>query len=302
MNVIGIGMCAHDCLVEVARYPKADEKVEVVSWDEQGGGPVATALATLSKLGVSCSFHGIAGDDTEGNRIRQAFRAAGVDASGLRTRPSSRSHFSFIVVEKGTGRRTIFWRRPSGRELTRRELGHAFLRGADFLLLDGLMKDVSLYAAKKARAAGVPVMLDAGRVREGMVEIARHCDYLVGSETFAREMGLDKVGFRKKILSLGVKAATFTLGGRGSFTLTKDDCFETPAFKVKVVDTTGAGDVFHGAYVYGLLQKWELRKVVEFASAVAAIKCTKVGGRKGIPTYRQVSAFMRSRHGAPGQR
>lgn len=297
MAVVGIGQCAWDILAVADSFPRADTKKEVLLWEEQGGGPVATALATLSRLGVACRFHGVIGDDREGAAIRQSLREEGVSVSGLVTRARASSQTAFIVIEKSGATRTIFWRRPSGGPLGPDELPGDFLEGADFLLLDGLMKDVSLFAARRARKAGIPVMLDAGRVREGTLELAGICDYVVGSEEFARELGWndDATRFKTKIRTYGFGVTTITLGARGSVTYADGKVIVIPAFPVETIDTTGAGDVFHGGYLYGLLHKWSLEATVRFASAVAAMKCRKVGGRAGIPGSAEVRRFLEER-------
>ncbi len=296
MSVVGIGQCAWDMLAIVDRFPQADTKKEVLLWEEQGGGPVATALVTLARLGVPGRFCGVTGDDREGAAIRQSLIDEGVDAAGLVKRPNTSSQTAFIAIDKAAGTRTIFWKRPSGGPLQKEELAPDFLKNAEFLLLDGLMKDVSLFAAQEAGKAGIPVMLDAGRVREGMLEIARMSDYVVGSEEFARELGWkdDPGGFRREIRKLGFGITTITLGARGSVTFAGDEIISCPAFSVEVVDTTGAGDVFHGGYLYGLLQKRPLKDTIRFASAVAAMKCRKLGGRAGIPQREEVEEFLRS--------
>jgi ribokinase len=147
-------------------------------------------------------------------------------------------------------------------------------------------------------------MLDAGRLREGMRELISLSDYVVASEEFGKDVlyggnrSVLSESFRpenalQKIRSFGAHICTLTLGGRGSVTNAEDSVFHTPAFKVDVVDTTGAGDVFHGGYIYGLLQKWDLRDAVKFAGAFAALKCRKLGGRAGIPRLEEVMAFLR---------
>jgi ribokinase len=221
----------------------------------------------------------------------------GVDVTGLVQRPSASSQTAFIAIDRFTGTRTIFWKRPSGETLRTDELRLDFLNNADFLLLDGLMQDVSLFSARKARAAGIPVMLDAGRVREGMLELARLCDYVVGSEEFATELGWkdDPGSFRQEVRKHGFGITTITLGSRGSVTFADDEIILCPAFPVETVDTTGAGDVFHGGYLYGLLQKRPLKDTIRFASAFAAMKCRKLGGRAGIPRLSEVRQFLQER-------
>lgn len=302
MAVVGIGQCSWDWLLRVESYPPPDTKREVEGIEEQGGGPVATALVALRRLGISTRFHGIAGDDEAGDKIARSLGDEGVDAEGLMRRPGALSQVAFIAVERG-GRRTIFWRRPSGRPLMPEELGGGFLRGARFLLLDGLMGEVSLHAARRAREAGVPVMLDAGRVREGMMELARLSDYVVSSKEFAKETGIpvDLEGkgtrdeFIRKARAIAPGVFTVTLGEGGSLTHSGGEVIHQAAFRVEAVDTTGAGDVFHGGYIHGLLTGWDLRKTLRFASALAAMKCTRPGGRAGIPSLKDAMAFLESR-------
>lgn len=293
MIVTGIGQCSLDYLAVVDTYPRADTKKEVLEWREQGGGPVATALVTLARLGIITRFYGVIGDDDAGGKIRRSLVGEGIDTR-LTKRKGKSSQIAFIAVEKSTGRRTIFWRRPSGKELRKTELDADFLRGAHFLLLDGLMAEVSLHAAAESRKRGIPVMLDAGRLRQGMLEIAALSDYLVASEEFARDLKwrLTASGLAKRRDELGCKALTVTLGEQGSVTVSDKGFLRVPAFAVESVDTTGAGDVFHGGFIYGLLQKWELEDIIVFASAVSAMKCKKAGGRAGIPSLSEVKAFL----------
>lgn len=297
MKVVGIGQCSLDNLFIIDSFPAPDTKKEIIEYETAGGGPVATALVGLSRLGIACDFHGITGDDEAGSKIRESLRAENVYINGLIKRPEATSQVAFIAIEKRSGKRTIFWKRPSADPLRPDELPDDFLDNADFLLIDGLMKEVSVYAAGKARGKNIPVMLDAGRVREGMIELAHMCDYVVGSEEFAREFTDSAGPFEpvKAVLqmqSFRARAATITLGEQGSITVCRDDIFRIPAFNVDVVDTTGAGDVFHGGYIYGLLQKWDIRKVVRFASAFAALKCRKLGGRAGMPGLQEIEALM----------
>jgi sulfofructose kinase len=297
MIVTGLGQCSLDYLAVVDVYPAADTKKEVLQWNEQGGGPVATALVALSRLGIKCRFYGVVGDDDAGQKIRQSLIDEGVDVSGLVARTNASSQIAFIAVEKGTAKRTIFWKRPTGEFLNPGELPGDFLAGSYFLLLDGLMKDCSLCAAERARARGIPVMLDAGRMHPGMIEIARLSDYLVASAEFAKDNGwsMDGAVLLGERERLGVRALTVTKGEHGSITAFEGGFFDTPAFQVEAVDTTGAGDVFHGGYIYGLLHGWPLDRTVRFASAMAALKCLKIGGRTGIPELSEVEKFLRER-------
>ena len=297
MKVVGLGQCSLDNLFIIDSFPEPDTKKEIIEWTTAGGGPVATALVSLSRLGIDCSFHGITGDDEAGEKIADSLKTERVDIRGLLVRPQSYSQVAFIAVEIGSGRRTIFWKRPSAGPLKPEELPGNFLDNADFLLIDGLMTDASFHAVRKAREKNIPVMLDAGRVREGMIGLARLSDYVVASEEFGRELAGSGEAFNaeaavRHMHSFGARASTITLGDKGSITIAGDEIFRTPAFRVRVVDTTGAGDVFHGGYIFGLLKKREMKDVVRFASAFAALKCRQPGGRAGIPSLRETEDFL----------
>jgi sulfofructose kinase len=137
--------------------------------------------------------------------------------------------------------------------------------------------------------------MDAGTCRDGVEKLVPHTTHLVASERFPRAFtGIEDLGpAAEKILGMGPEVVVVTLGAGGCFVIDKDGRrFEQPGFEVRAVDTTGAGDVFHGAYVRGLLEGWDLPRVIEFACAVAAIKCTKPGGREGIPSMAEAMAFL----------
>lgn len=297
MTVCGIGQCSLDYLALIDSYPDVDTKKEVLLWDEQGGGPVATALVALSRLGVQCKFHGITSNDEAGKKISDFLAKEKIDVAGLLKRENSDPQQAFIAIEKNSGKRTVFWKRPSGDALRPEELRQNFLVNVDFLLLDGLMVDVSLHAAKKAQSLKIPVMLDAGRLREGMLEIAQKSDYVVASEEFAKDIGWNENpdAFAKEAKKLGCKVVTFTFGDRGSITYCNGEVIRVPAFKVDVIDTTGAGDVFHGGYIFGILQGFEIIDSIRFASALAAMNCRAIGGRGGIPSLNEVYKFLEVR-------
>ena len=293
-TVTGIGQCSLDTIVPVGTFPTEDTKYEVSGWTVQGGGPVATAMVTLARLGVKTRFAGVVGDDEAGALIKKGLRMEGVGIKGVVTRKGKCSQLAFIVANTTKAKRTIFWQRPTGQPLRPSEVDTKSIeRSSSFLLIDGLMERASIKAARAAKRAGVPVMLDAGRMRDGTEELASLSDYIVASEEFAVEYGGSADGALKKLARLKPKAATITLGKRGSVTWTGAGTFSQRAFAVKAVDTTGAGDVFHGAYVFGLLRGWEIGEAIRFASAAAALKCTLPGGRAGIADLKTTLALMK---------
>ena len=292
MRVAGLGQCSLDYLMVVDNYPLEDRKQEVVEWSVQGGGPVATALVALSRLGLETTFMGLLSDDEGGEKIRRGLVEEGVAIDHLVVRRGGTSQTAFITINRKRGTRTILWQRPAVAPLSPSEVSGAFLQGADFLLLDGLFMESSIKAAAMAREAGIPVMVDAGRMREGMEHLFGLSDYIVASEECGREFGGTPEGALKKFAAFKGRGATVTLGARGSATIIDGEFFYQPAFTVDVVDTTGAGDVFHGGYIYGLLKGWPLERTVRFATAFAGLKCRGVGGRSAIPTLQETLRLL----------
>jgi ribokinase len=293
--VVGLGQCALDVLGRLPCYPEVDQKAQLGEVLIQGGGPVATALVTLSRLGVAAAFLGRVGNDDFGRRIRQELLAEGVDCRGLKTDHGGSSQFAFIAVEESTGNRNIFWTPGSARPLCTDEVDSRFIRGCRVLHLDGLQLEASLAAARIARQNRVITVLDGGTFRKRTADLLPFIDHLVVSERFASQVadGREPRSALKDLLRYGAQAVTVTLGAKGSHTLSQEgEEFYQPAFSVAAVDTTGCGDVFHGGYIYGLLQGWSLRCTVKFAAACAALKTRALGGRTAIPSLHEVEAFL----------
>ncbi len=293
-DVVGIGQCCIDYLGAVDHYPDINEKEEVDNLTVQGGGPVATAMVTLSRLGASTSFIGKISDDYFGDLIKDSLTSEFVNIDNIIVEKDRRSQFAFIVVEKETGKRTVLWSRATVTPLRPKEINRDVIKSAKVLLLDGLDKEGSTEAAEFARDAGVTVVIDAGSMREGTLALVNLADYFIASEDFANQYSNadDPKAVAIKLLELGAKTAIITLGDKGSICVTPERYFYQPAFKVNVVDTTGCGDVFHGAFIFGLLQKWDLNESMRFASATAALKCREIGGRTAIPDLRDVEEFL----------
>jgi ribokinase len=293
-DVVGLGQCCIDYLGLVKQYPDINEKEEVSNLTIQGGGPVATAMVTLSRLGASTTFIGKISDDYFGRLIKDSLTSESVNIDHIIIEKDKRSQFAYIVIEKETGKRTILWSRATVSPLRREEINRDVINTAKVLLLDGLMKEGSMSAAEYAREAGVKVVVDAGSMREGALALVNLSDYFITSEDFAKQFsyGKDPKTVAMELLELGAKTVIVTLGEKGSICVTPEKYFYQPAFKVKTVDTTGCGDVFHGAFIFGLLQKWDLNETMRFASATAALKCRKIGGRTAIPALRDVEEFL----------
>jgi sulfofructose kinase len=284
-DVVGLGQCCLDVLTTVDAYPPPDTKCEYADLLVQGGGPVGTALVALSRWGLSTAMVGVVGDDEFGPMIRRSLEDEGVDATALIVRPGGSSQFAFVVAEPGVGRRTVFWRRPTGAPPDPDEIDWSHAQAARVFHTDGLFADAALAGCRIARAAGVTVVVDAGSLREGMLDIARAADHFVASEKFARELvgGDDPRGACRRLAELGPSVVGVTLGSRGYVAMTNGRLFERPAYRVDAVDTTGCGDLFHAGLSYGIARGWSPEKSLDFAAWAAAMVARSLGGRSGIP-------------------
>lgn len=292
LQVIGLGQCCLDILGQAHHYPELDEKAELHSLIVQGGGPVATALVTLARLGVPVAIIAAVGDDEFGQQIREGLLSEEVDCSYLSQVHGTSSQVAFITVD-GEGHRNIFWHRGTACPEAPESLPALLSSSVRILHLDGLHLESSITAAEVARRQGVTTVLDAGTFRQGIENLLPLIDHLVVSEKFAREISDDNETALTHLSGYGAEAVTITLGKSGSLSLSAaGQVFQQPAFAVETVDTTGCGDVFHGGYIYGLLQNWPLRKTIRFAAACAALKTRALGGRTAIPTLSEVETFL----------
>jgi len=259
---------------------------------------VATALVALARWGLSARFAGVVCRDRFGRTILEGLEDEQVDTSAVRIERGERSQFAFICVEKGTGKRTIFWGRPETPSFPAAEVPEGFLDDAQALHLDGLFLDASLHLARKAKERNIPVILDAGSLRPGILELVRYTDHLIAAENFIGRFRPDGplTSRLRELRQMGPQVVTVTLGERGSVSLWDEVPYRLPALRVEARDTTGAGDVFHGAYIYGLLQGWSVPERIRWATVAAGLSCRSLGGRAGIPEIEEV----RDRLSEPG--
>ncbi|NJN68069.1 MAG: sugar kinase [Chloroflexaceae bacterium] len=294
-DVIGVGIASWDTIGIVSRAPLMGAKQPLAGWIEAGGGPVPTALVTLQRLGMRGGLVSAVGDDRYGQHILDDLRREGVEIESVQVRPGQ-SHVAFALVEPDTGRRTIWWHNDRA-VLQHIALDRAYLTTARALLLDTHIPEVALRAAHWMREANRLVMIDAERTSDQATALLPFCDAIIVSERFGREAtGAEEPQQAAQALYEHYHAlVVVTAGEQGSWCASRAGAFHTPAVTtVQVVDTTGAGDVFHGAFLYGLLQAWPLRVVARFASATAALKCRTFGGRAGIPCLDEVEALVRT--------
>lgn len=295
--ILGMGTACLDYIWQVGAYPAEDSKSQAEGVMVQGGGPVATALVAAARLGVPSAYFGTLGDDPAGREIAAGLAREQVDIDHLRVVRGTSSHTAAVLVSRATGLRTVVWHPGTVPPPSADDLPEFVLGKARFLHLDGHHPETALPLARKARALGVSVSLDAGSNYPWMKDLAPLADILIGSARFGKdftgaedpERMLDCLG------SLGPTMVGITLGASGGLIEAHGERFGYPGFPIEAVDTNGAGDVFHGAFLSALAHGAAARDASIFASAAAALKCTMPGGRSGIPARAKVLSFLRAR-------
>jgi ribokinase len=297
IQVVGLGQACVDYLGKLPSYPLEDGKAELMGLYMRCGGPASTAIITLSRLGIPTTFLGSVSDDPFGVEIIKNLEKEKVDISSLKITPGYTSQFAFIAVTDKSGKRTVFWHRGSVPHLKPEDVDIRRFPKARILHLDGLMVEASTKAARQAKELGITVVLDAGTLREGTNELASLVDILIASETFATPLvgpGAPHESALQTLQELCPGQVVITLGTHGSVGLNDHGIVHQESFTVPAVDTTGAGDVYHGAYIYGVLQGWEMHECMHFASAAAALNCKEIGAQTSILNLNGINDIMKT--------
>ena len=289
-GIVGIGHCCQDTICTVENYPPEDGSTHILSMDDsQGGGAVATAMAAVAKLGAPCAVIAHVGDDAVGGKIVEGLRGFGVDVSGIRVIPGGRSSSSIVMVNPATGSRTKFPYRDALPPLPFDQDQRERIARAAILHLDGTRYENALKAAEIAREAGTLVSLDGcSRQKDNAknLRLAEMADILIMNAVYP--FAVSGLSSRDEALAffagLGRKKVVITTGGKeGCWAFLDGRTVHFPAYPVQAVDTTGAGDVFHGAFLARWLETEDTVSAIRFASVVSALKCLRPGGRSGIP-------------------
>ena len=303
-DVLGIGSYCIDYLCSVSAYPAEDEKLKANDIDVQGGGNIATACVAVGRLGGTVCYHGSIGKDDLTEQIVSGLKKEGVDTEYVSIR-DGRNPLSIVIVNTANQSRTIIYLKEDIPRFGPEDVDPELVRASKVLLIDFYHEEASLAASRIAREAGVPVVVDAEKDSPHAKDILANATHVVASQRFAlREIGKDSAAdkremvkkFAEKVQSPNI---TVTMGKRGAVFFTRNGrrIMEQDAFDVDVVDTTGAGDVFHGAYALFLAQGYPDETILRRSSACAAMKCRATGGRKGIPTQDDLNRFLKDYEG-----
>lgn len=301
LDVVGLGQSSldHVCLVE--GLPRFAGKDRMLDYTRLPGGQVATALLACTRLGLRAAFLGTVGDDDAGERALAPLREAGVDLSGVRVVAGAPSQLAVILLDRSSGERTVLWYRDARLALRLQDLSRGAIERARALHLDGGDPEVGIWAAKVAREAGIPVVLDADTAAAGTAELLAQVDFPIVSHSFAESFfgtSSPREALRG-LMAYGARLAVVTLGDVGALGRLGTCEIESPAYGVPVADTTGAGDVFHAAFLWALLEGLSAEQCLRAANAAAGMNCRAIGAQGGLPTRADLERFLADENPAP---
>ena len=297
-EVIGIGSTVYDTLMVVPSYPTEDTKLEGIETKVQGGGPCATALVAARKLGVSAAYLGTIGDDPFGKFMMDDLEHWGVDTQDVRRVPDSVSFHAVVLLNQETKSRTCVWNRGTVPQPTVEDIDQEIVKHAKVLHLDGHMLEAAIATAKKCNELGVKVSHDAGGTYPGVENLMPYVDWLIPSEEFALKMtgaATAEEAAQKLYDTYHPELVALTQGVRGGILLDEKGMRRYESYKVEVKDSNGCGDTFHGAFVAAKIHGLDNDAACKYASAAAAVKCTRLGARYAMATDEECRAFLKER-------
>jgi len=298
VDLLGFGVAAVDDIVQVPAFPAAGSKTHITSIQRQGGGQCATALVAAARLGLRCRYAGVLGRNELSDFVRQTLERSGVEVVARHAHPQAIPCYSMVVVDCSTGERTILSYVHG--MVAPDDIGAEIISASRCLFVDHHFPEVSLEACRIARRLGIPIVADLERVDDGAVrEILRLAGHLILPLRVAREVTGEREAERAAaaLWLPGRACAAVTDGARGCWYATGPAGREVrhqPAFPVTAVDTTGCGDVFHGAYAAALLGGRPPQQAIRFAAAAAALKACCPGGQAGCPELSALERFLSS--------
>ena len=297
-EMVGIGSTVYDTLMVVDRFPTEDTKQEGIETKVQGGGPCATALVAARKLGVSAAYMGTIGDDPFGRFMMDDFAHWDIDTTCVRRVADAVSFHSVVLLSQASASRTCIWNRGTVPQPTEADINFDVLRHAKVLHLDGHMLNAAIAAAKYCREHGVKVCHDAGGTYPGVENLMPYVDYLIPSEEFALKMTGEKTAedaAKKLYDTYHPELLVLTQGVRGGILLDEKGLRRYASYKVEAKDTNGCGDTFHGAFAAAKIKGLNNDDACKYASAAAAIKCTRLGARYAMATDEECRVFLKER-------
>ena len=301
---MGLGECALDHVGVLADgLPEFAGKRALVDYRQMPGGQVATTLLGASRLGLRAGFVGAVGDDDAARRVLAPLEGAGIDLSRVRRLPGVATQLAMILIDRRSGERTLVWYRDPELQLGADDVDPTFVASARALHVDTGHPAAAEAAARAARTAGIPVVLDADARRPGLEGLLRQVDFPIVSQSFAENTSGDAsvLAALAALVREGARMAVVTLGEAGAIAQIGDRQIRSPAFAVEARDTTGAGDAFRAGFLLGMLAGQDPERTLEWGHAVAALNCTGLGAQGGLPDRATLDAFLAGQRRRPWQ-
>ena len=294
-DVVGVGLNATDTLIVVPRFPAYSGKAPFEDEILSPGGQVASAMCTCAKLGLRVKYIGTVGDDERGRVQLASLSGSGINLDHVQLRRNCPNQSAYILIDRATGERTVLWKRPPCLRIEPSEITPDQILCARLLHIDGHDTPAVEHAARIARGASIPVTVDVDTIYAGFERVLPLVDYLIASSEFPRNWTAEEDPFRSLEMiqsEYGMKVAAMTLGAHGALARTEGRYVYSPGFVVDCADTTGAGDVFHGAFCYAVLQGMSIEEGLAFSNAMAALNCKALGARGGIANREEAFKLM----------
>ncbi len=286
-DVVGVGLNATDTMILIPHFPAYGGKVPFLQEILSPGGQVASALVACASLGLRTKYIGTIGDDERGRIQMESLLGTGINLDHVQRRANCPNQSAYILIDQTTGERTVFWSRSDCLRISPEEITEDQITCANLLHIDGHDTPAVAHAARIARKNGIPVTVDVDTIYKGFEDVLPNVDYLITSSEFPERWTGEADPLRALTLlqdTYGMKCAAMTLGAHGALARVDGRFFYSPAFVVNCLDTTGAGDIFHGAFCYGVVKGLTLPEILEFSNAMAALNCTALGARGGVAT------------------
>ena len=303
IDVLALGAVAVDDILFLREFPRPDSKMSILRRERHAGGLAGTALVAARRMGRKCAYAGSLGEDTLSLFVLGRFLAEGISVDHVVRRETARPFFSTILVDTSRTTRTILFDAQGVVGADPEEPPAPVLESCKVLLVDQTGVEGMIRAARVARRAGIPVIADIERMGNPLLEeLSALSDHLIVPLEYARQRtgAPDAASAARALWRDNCSAVAVTCGADGSWFLSSEEpsvVYHQPAFAVAVVDTSGCGDVFHGAYAAALSEGMGMRERMRMASAVAALKARKPGGQEGIPGRAEADDFLRERVG-----
>ena len=296
-DLAGLGLNSVDLMTVVGEFPTSNSKQRLQRFARMPGGQIATALATAARLGWRTRYVGSFGDDAFGRLSRESLECEGVDITASRTVAGATNQFAVVIVDARTGERTVLWDRHPDLTMRAEDVPSEAVTSGRMLIVDCHETGAATQAAKYARVASVPTLVDVEKVRPGIGDLLQHIDAIIAAQDFPTALtGYDEPGRAIEALGreYGAALVTVTLGEEGSLSWCAGRQIRTPAFKISCVDSTGAGDVFRGAFAAACLRDpdGELEEALAYANAAAALNCRALGARAGMPQPEEIEQLL----------